>query len=74
MPRDTESSQCRTAGQPVRDWLSEVKHAGCWYGIPAALAALLGYPLYWAGCSIARCASGDDSQDCSPNWENESGD
>jgi hypothetical protein len=74
VPPDNESSPYRSVEQPVRSWLSEVKRAGCWYGIPAALAALLGYPLYWAGCSIAGRVSGDDWQDSPQDSGNEGGD
>ncbi len=73
-PADDSSSGLRQDEHPVREWLSEVKHAGCWYGVPAAVAALIGYPLYWAGCSIARCVSPEDAQDSFHSWENERGD
>lgn len=73
-PPDCSSPELRQEGPSVRRWLSEVKHAGCWYGIPAFVAALLSYPLYWAGCSIARCISADHSQDGHQYWENGQGD
>jgi hypothetical protein len=72
--RDDSSSGPLQDEHPVRQWLSEVKHAGCWYGVPAAVAALIGYPLYWAACSIAGRVSSEDSQDSHQYWENGGGD